>query len=419
MALLTDAYVAKLRLAPGEREFDDKLSGYGVRGRKDGRLSRIIQKKLNGQTITIVVGDTAVVRDKEARARAMVLLAAIARGEDPRTEALRQPGTVRELVTAYLEAAEQSLRPRTLIELRRYLLAHGYWTPLHRLQLVELTRRHITQRAREIAKQRGGPTGNRAFVAFSGALSWGVREGWLETNPAIGANPPHEGEKPRSRILSPDELAAIWRAAGDETLGYFGPVVRLLLAVPLRRTEIGALRPNEVSFDERKITLSPERTKNKREHTVPINELVVRVLREIPVVDGDTLFGGTRGGMNGYTAWGRGFKQLNALLRAAGTPVENWSLHDLRRTCATRLGELGVLPHIVECLLGHVSGFRAGVAGTYNRAAYLDDMTAAMGRWAGYISACLTGTTERYVKSLRPPQQPPAPATELHAAPLT
>jgi hypothetical protein len=91
MPRLTDACVAKLKLKSAQRVFDDKLAGFGVRGRKDGRLSWIVQRKLRGSTITMAIADTALMREKEARAKAMTLLAAIARGEDPRTEALRAP----------------------------------------------------------------------------------------------------------------------------------------------------------------------------------------------------------------------------------------------------------------------------------------------------------------------------------------
>jgi integrase len=425
MALLTDAYVRKLKLKPGKREFDDKLEGYGVRGREDGRLSWIIQKKLRGANITKAIGDTALMRERDARAKAMTLLAAIARGEDPRTEALRAPGTLRELCKAYVRAVEPKLGPRTMVEHWRYLLGSGarknqdkgkgYWVPLHRLQLIELerNRRLITQRAREIAHEYGNIAGNRAFGSLSGALSWGVKEGWLDSNPAIGANAPFEGEKRRDIVLSPAGIAAIWRAAGDEVLGDFGTITRLLTALPLRRTEIGGLRRREVDLDARLIRLPPERCKNKSEHVVPLNEAAVQILRDIPATDVDTLFGGERGGI-GFTSWAGGKRRLDELLAAAGTPID-FTLHDLRRTIATRLGDLGTPPHVIECLLAHVGGFRSGVSGTYNHSRYWDDMVAAMDRWAGYVAACLTGTVDRYVASLRPPQPPPAPVTELHS----
>jgi hypothetical protein len=65
-----------------------------------------------------------------------------------------------------------------------------------------------------------------------------------------------------------------------------------------------------------------------------------------------------------------------------------WRLHDLRRTAATVMQDrLDVLPHIVEAVLNHVSGHRAGVAGVYNRARYVEPMRAALERWAAHVEA--------------------------------
>jgi hypothetical protein len=57
-------------------------------------------------------------------------------------------------------------------------------------------------------------------------------------------------------------------------------------------------------------------------------------------------------------------------------------LHDIRRTVATRLADLGVLPHVIEAVLNHVSGHKAGVAGVYNRASYTAEKRAALELWA-------------------------------------
>jgi integrase len=65
--------------------------------------------------------------------------------------------------------------------------------------------------------------------------------------------------------------------------------------------------------------------------------------------------------------------------------VAPWRLHDLRRTCATGMAELGTQPHIIEAVLNHVSGHKAGVAGIYNRARYADEMRAALQRWADHV----------------------------------
>jgi integrase len=68
-----------------------------------------------------------------------------------------------------------------------------------------------------------------------------------------------------------------------------------------------------------------------------------------------------------------------------------WRLHDLRRTTATGMAELGIAPHIVEAVLNHVSGARAGVAGTYNRAAYAGEKKAALERWAAHVEGLIKG----------------------------
>jgi hypothetical protein len=65
--------------------------------------------------------------------------------------------------------------------------------------------------------------------------------------------------------------------------------------------------------------------------------------------------------------------------------VQAWRLHDLRRTAATQMAELGILPHIIEAVLNHVSGHRAGVAGIYNRARYTDEMCNALQMWADRV----------------------------------
>ena len=73
--------------------------------------------------------------------------------------------------------------------------------------------------------------------------------------------------------------------------------------------------------------------------------------------------------------------------RRPDAQVGPWRLHDLRRTLATRLAELGTLPHVIEALLNHVSGHKAGVAGVYNRATYRDEKRKALNAWAEHIAA--------------------------------
>ena len=73
--------------------------------------------------------------------------------------------------------------------------------------------------------------------------------------------------------------------------------------------------------------------------------------------------------------------------------IPPWRLHDLRRTAATGMAEIGIAPHIVEAALNHVSGARAGVAGTYNRAAFAPEKRAALERWAAHVEGLISGNS--------------------------
>ena len=62
--------------------------------------------------------------------------------------------------------------------------------------------------------------------------------------------------------------------------------------------------------------------------------------------------------------------------------MPHWTLHDSRRTLVTLMGELGIAqPHIIEAIVNHVSGHKAGVAGTYNKALYLEERRKALEAW--------------------------------------
>ncbi|MFZ1105430.1 MAG: tyrosine-type recombinase/integrase, partial [Hyphomicrobiaceae bacterium] len=99
-----------------------------------------------------------------------------------------------------------------------------------------------------------------------------------------------------------------------------------------------------------------------------------------------------------YTGYSKGKRELDAAFNkkrreeaiAKGEAPEDiedldWTLHDLRRTAATRMAELGILPHVVERVLNHVSGTFGRVAGIYNRFQYVDEMRDALTTWESHV----------------------------------
>jgi integrase len=135
-----------------------------------------------------------------------------------------------------------------------------------------------------------------------------------------------------------------------------------------------------VDLDRALIVLPAARTKNKREHAIPLSGAAMAILSQSPR-RGEFVFG-----LRGFVSWSKAKAKLDGRIN-----VQPWRLHDLRRTAATVMADrLGVLPHVVEAILNHVSGHRAGVAGVYNRARYEGEMRQALDRWAAHL-APITG----------------------------
>ena len=183
-------------------------------------------------------------------------------------------------------------------------------------------------------------------------------------------------------MLSDDELRIILRACGSDD---FSTIVRLLMATGQRANEISALRWSEVLED--RIVLPPSRTKNAREHVVPLVPAVVALIHNRPRRN-DFVFG-RRGRPFGGWSWSK--LALDQRIKAMGHKLEPWVIHDLRRSVVTHMADLGVLPHVIEAIINHVSGHKAGVAGIYNRSNYELPKKLALEKWSDHLEALVSG----------------------------
>jgi integrase len=225
-------------------------------------------------------------------------------------------------------------------------------------------------------------------------FSWAIGEGLITSNPVTGTK--RTDEKSRDRVLDPAELRAIWNLLEDD---HFGAIMKLLALTGQRAAEIAGLRWSEIAASVdgatllplSAICLPPARTKNHREHSIPLSKAAGEIIEAQPrrtTADGelrDLIFGFGEGPFSG---WGKSMAALNKrIAEKAGRALPHWTPHDLRRSFATHAGGLGIQPHIIEVILNHVSGFRAGVAGVYNRQAYDAEKRTALAIWADHLLA--------------------------------
>jgi integrase len=201
-------------------------------------------------------------------------------------------------------------------------------------------------------------------------FAWATKRGTVTSNPFAELPMPNSITR-RERVLTDEEAAAIWRAAGEAPLPY-GAIVRLLMLTGQRREEVVGMTWAELSEDLATWTIPATRTKNGTPHLVPLSQpasKILQVLRSDGTRDVQgahqraklaLVFPGERG--TPFSGWS---KAKSALDTASG--VSGWWLHDLRRTLATGLQRLGVRLEVTEAVLNHLSASRAGVVGIYQR----------------------------------------------------
>jgi integrase len=372
------------QLEPGSRVYDTVVQGFGVRRQKDGAYYYLRFRRNGVQSMKSIGRHGSPWTPDTARNEAKRLLGAVVGGDDPFTKPLASESFGHEL-TRYLDRKRTTMKPRAFEEVERHLTNHA--SPLHRLRLAEIDRRIIALRLGEIETASGPVARNRVRSSLSAFFSWAVTEGLLEANPVQGTAKLDEGGS-RERTLTPEELRELWSVLRSEPNAQFADIVRLLILTGQRREEVGSLRWSEI--EQGLIVLPPERTKNSRQHEVPLSRQAKAILERQPKRKGrDFIFGI---GELGFSGWSDCKARIDQALLTArrksnrkAKALPDWRLHDLRRTCATGMAELGVSPWIIEAVINHVSGHKAGVAGIYNRAKYSDEMRSALQRWADHL----------------------------------
>jgi integrase len=367
---------------PYHIEWDEALPGFGVRVNPTGKVW-VVQYRAAGKSRRETLGRVDTISLDVARETARKTLARVQLGADPLAEKAYAEALSRvtfEAVAArYLKHAQVRLKARSYEEVERHIKKH--WSPLQGLPVHKIERALIATNLERIAEDSGPVASNRARSALSSLFAWAMGTGLVEANPVVGTIAAAQ-EVSRDHVISDVELAAIWNACRDDD---HGRIVRLLILTGQRRDEVGGMKWQELDLANHLWTLPASRTKNSLAHEVPLPETAIAILLNTPKRERrEYVFGEGKGGFSG---WSKSKKLLDVRIAGAGAAIQPWRLHDLRRTVATRLGDLGVLPHVVEAILNHVSGHKAGVAGIYNRSLYRSEKRNALTLWDAHVQA--------------------------------
>ena len=345
-----------------------------------------------------------------ARARAHDLRLMVAKGEDPalakqhseRAKVAASRDTLGAVIDDFLKRYPKSkkLRPATMRQYH-YILRGKDFDALRSRSIASITRREVNTFLDEIQDRGVTVTANRALAALRKVMHWAIQRGIIESTPTDHIEPPI-AYVPRQRHLfgdvtrkRPNEMALAWRAVA--AVGTFGALPMLLMLLGQRLGETSGMRDDElIDLDGAAPMwrLPGARTKNGKEHTIPLGPLAVSIIKAIPCIE-ESPFVISPTGVRPFTAIShlkRDVDKQIALLSAddprqyAGQFAEHWTLHDLRRTFKTGLAELGVSGEIRDALMNHS---RLGMDTVYNHAQYAAAKRTAVLQWERYISELL------------------------------
>lgn len=375
---LTTKFIEGQRPNPSKRlDFRDELMpGLVLRISTSGTKTFCLHKRINGKMRRLTIGRFPVLSLAEPRERVRQVLYEIETGrfEDCTGIEVETKPTLGDVIPDYIEK-HAKVHNRDW-KRKEALLAK--FTTLHGKRIDEIKRADVVK-ACDVIHKSAPVSANRALAHLKHLMGWCVERCMIDANPIAGMKPLSK-EKPRERVLSDDELGVLWEACDDE--GYpFGDCMKLLILSGQRRAEVAEMRWSELDLEKRVWILPSQRAKNGRQHTVPITDAMLDVLRRVPKFLGsDFVF--TTKGTTPISGFGRLKKRLDKSLSEV---VEPWTPHDLRRTMSTNMAQLGVPQPVTEALLNHKTGVVSGVAAIYNVYSYADEKRDALELWNSHV----------------------------------
>lgn len=385
--LLTDAKIKGLKPpSSGQAEVSDSLvPGLRIRMGTSGAQTFILRKRVAGKVRNITIGRYGPrFTLADARKKARTLLSDIEAGGDPaplRRRANSAALTFSALLPEYLAAKSDR---RSVGEMKRIL--ERYVQPQLGDRMADaVTRGDVTRLIDEIAASAPVMARN-VHAQLSAFYTWAMpRLDRLQANPCRDAGRP-PAPPARDRVLSEDELRALWAIADDEPAPW-GPALKLLMLTGARRDEVFNADRAEFNLKAREWMIPAARAKNGLPHIIPLSEQAVRVVKAIAAIEGSAKLFVARGNDERGPS---GFSKATARLRSAmaekleipSTDLPRWTLHDIRRTVATGMQRLGIRLEVTEAVLNHVSGTRGGIAGVYQRHDWKSEKRTALEAWA-------------------------------------
>ncbi len=361
---------------------------FGIRLSVKGRKTFILLYREAGRLKRKSLGTYPSLSLAKARKLAYEDIAKLTLGQKVNTDTGRR--TFSDLANSFMlkHPKQASLKSRTVAEYQR-ILAADLQPRWGNLELASITRGDVNELLDEIAFERDAPVmANRTLALISVMFNFALDAEWIDANPCSRMKK-RIVEKSRERYLDHDEIRALWGELANQP-DRTAAVYRLILLTGQRGGEVRQMRWSQNQGD---LWVIPSGvTKNKREHRVPLSEPALAILARLRAMqDGDLdcvfplLVGGS-------LSWMR-----TATLQIQDAVGFHFTPHDLRRTCATNLSELGIDDTLIARILNH-SWPDKNVTAVYNRFPKIPEMQRALERWGARLDQIVTKSPAKVVK---------------------
>ena len=370
---------------------DRVVGGLRVRVSETGRLTFVLLGRFGGSSNPTrrALGTFGELTLEQARTKAREWLGMVGRGIDPaiaaereRQAALRtQANTFGAVAEEYIarKIAKTAKARASELEIRNELISRWEKRPI-----ADITRHDVIGMAEAIGA-RAPYQAHNVFGHCRALFNWAIARGvyGLEKSPCDRLKPADliGRKEARSRVLSDDELRALWKAT--EALDYpYGPLFRLLALTGQRKSEVAEARWSEIDEPGKRWMIPAERMKANAPHVVPLSDAAMEVLRELlRFRSSDYLF--STGGARPVNGFSKAKDRLDAAMAAElGAEVPPFVLHDIRRTVRTCMSALPISSDVAELVIAHA---RPGLRRVYDRHAYEDEKRRALDLWAAKL----------------------------------
>ncbi|MBA3446753.1 MAG: tyrosine-type recombinase/integrase [Pseudaminobacter sp.] len=409
-AELTDRFCQSAKAIDGKQTdyFDSIVKGLILRASPAGTKAFFLMysKPGDGKRARMKLGRYPELKLVKAREKARDARGGIGEGEDPIADrkALAASQTVGDLVENYV--ARHASTKRSGDEIARRL-RKNVKDIIGAVKLADLHRRDLT-RCIDAVKDRGAHVeANRLFEDMRAMVRWARGRGDLDQNLVEGMRKPTVTTE-RDRVLTADEIKTMWTALADADMRESTRrILRLCLVTGQRVGEVAGMTRAELDLTHGLWTIPAARSKNKREHSVPLSDMAVEIIRD-QLVDADELAGRKERAVPPFVFPGPGgratvtgasipkaVKRLEKAAKGGATVIMGiapWTPHDLRRSAATHLEEIGISPFVIGHVLNHVSMTKASITSrVYARYDYAREKREALELWANRLAGIIDG----------------------------